>query len=315
MILQRLAQQFADTAAKHGYISVMVGARGLETPLTNGRLWHPGFYEDAVSTLHYLHNNFCQKHQPKTKIYLVGYSAGSNIVHKTVSHFSRMKEERKNLTKTSSSSILVSPTANRYNLRSRKPKDVFSSPSKVCSSMSSDDNSIFSDIPIISGATCICINSDYTAARSRLESTFIGAIYSMLMCAKYKELVQKNEHVHDSMLSDDENEIDSSEDILSSSSKSSKSDKKTLISQLLSKCFFVSHYDEVVGLSLHKYQSPDHLHEAVSMTSFKDIDVPLLAMQPLDDPLHMVRYFRHYIVFVYLIHSFNLGPSTQQPFH
>eukprot|EP01040_Poterioochromonas_malhamensis_P013271 gene13271-14576_t len=207
----KVSQQVARVAAESGFRVVIVGARGLETPLSSKRPWHPGFYEDAVTAVEYVYRLYGGR--DKVRLFLLGYSAGSNITHKTLLHF---EQERR-----------------------LKGEDDLS-------------------VPVITAASCVCINYDYLTARAKLESSAIGLVYSMLMCAMCKEILQKNPHVY-----------------------SSEEEER------LTRCLLLSHYDEHVGLTLHGYSSLDHLQDSLSMFNFEDISVPLLAIQPADDPLHM----------------------------
>lgn len=43
------------------------------------RFWHPGHVDDATEVLDFIHKEY-----PNAKVYLVGFSAGSNIVHKLI---------------------------------------------------------------------------------------------------------------------------------------------------------------------------------------------------------------------------------------
>lgn len=61
-----------------------------------------------------------------------------------------------------------------------------------------------------------------------------------------------------------------------------------LVQRLLRRATFLSDYDELCGRHLHKFASQSALQEALSMFQSRHIDVPLLAMQPSDDPLHAV---------------------------
>jgi len=72
-----------------------------------------------------------------------------------------------------------------------------------------------------------------------------------------------------------------------------------LVQQLLRKATFLSDYDELCGRLLHKFSSQSQLQDALSMFQCAHIDVPLLAIQPEDDPLHAVCS----------IHSTPISPS------
>jgi len=130
------------------------------------------------------------------------------------------------------------------------------------------------DGPRVKAAVCVCITYDYMAARQRLEKSPVGALYSMLMAHMYKSIIQKNAHVHHLVHAD--------------SAQTASSSGGQLVQQLLSKATFLSDYDELCGRFLHKFSSQSQLQDALSMFQCAHIDVPLLAIQPEDDPLHAV---------------------------
>ena len=51
------------------------------------RVWHPGFYEDGLLILHKL-----RKKYPHSKLFLAGFSAGSNIVQNILVHNNKSEE-------------------------------------------------------------------------------------------------------------------------------------------------------------------------------------------------------------------------------
>ncbi len=61
-----------------------------------------------------------------------------------------------------------------------------------------------------------------------------------------------------------------------------------LLSRLLTSCTFISDYDRLFAKHLHGYPSLEEMNRTLSMHELGKIDVPLLAIQPSDDPLHMV---------------------------
>jgi hypothetical protein len=73
-----------------------------------------------------------------------------------------------------------------------------------------------------------------------------------------------------------------------SNSSSPSGGGRNLVKTLLQKAVFLSDYDELCGRHLHKFSSQDQLQEALSMFQCRHINVPMLAIQPLDDPLHAV---------------------------
>ena len=83
-----------------------------------------------------------------------------------------------------------------------------------------------------------------------------------------------------------QNQCDS--DSKSNSTSSPSGGGRVLVKTLLEKAIFLSDYDELCGRHLHKFSSQDQLQEALSMFQCRHINVPMLAIQPLDDPLHAV---------------------------
>lgn len=81
----KFCQKFVESIAKEGYISAVVNASGVEIPLKNSKFWHPGHYHDAKTVLNYIYNNYHRSEDNvKCHVYLVGFSAGSNIIHKLI---------------------------------------------------------------------------------------------------------------------------------------------------------------------------------------------------------------------------------------
>jgi predicted alpha/beta-fold hydrolase len=197
----RFAQKFLEVMAKDGFISVVVNAQGIELPLKKGKFWHPGHYHDAKMVL-----NFIQCHYPKSRVYLVGFSAGSNIIHKLVLNYHHRKD-------------------------------------------------------FIRGAVAVCVNGDYLATRKHLESTLQGKLYSALLAMGQKDILQRNDHVHPTL------------------------DATSL--KKLASCRFVSEYDAIAWEALYGFESEQDYYNAIS-SNFTDrrLNVPYLAIQPRDDPLH-----------------------------
>lgn len=83
-----------------------------------------------------------------------------------------------------------------------------------------------------------------------------------------------------------QNQCDS--DSKPSSTSSPSGGGRVLVKTLLEKAIFLSDYDELCGRHLHKFSSQEQLQEALSMFQCRHINVPMLAIQPLDDPLHAV---------------------------
>lgn len=154
------------------------------------------------------------------------------------------------------------------------------------------------ELPNILAATSICMNCDYIATRNKLESSYMGKVYSMLMCGMCKELLQKYRHLYEedfsqqsspSSLSVEKTVMVETESKVQILTEKSPSQQNTKLIELLSKCYLLSQYDEYFGLTVHGYSSMHHLQESLSMRNFQEIHIPYLAIQPRDDPLHMVR--------------------------
>ena len=171
----------------------------------------------------HIHNIYGNLHPPRSgttkvgastlRIFLTGYSAGSNVIQRVLLH----------------------------------------SRDKPCAE-------------VIQGALCVCINYDYLTSRRNLESTTVGCAYSMLMTYALKDIIRRNAHVHEQI-----------------------EGGSGLINRLLTSCTFMSDYDRLFAKALHSYVSVEDMNGFVSMHDLHRIDVPLLAVQPSDDPLHMVR--------------------------
>jgi predicted alpha/beta-fold hydrolase len=228
-----------------------VGTRGLDTNLTaQGQPWHPGFIEDALSTVEYLISLYAKDPTKQSsshlKLLFVGFSAGANIVQKTLLHYSRLDlVEKKHIV----------------------------------------------------GGMIVCVGSDYKTIRQRLESSLFGKIYSFLLCMVAKEILAKNSAALNEKLREDyelkqmskeDEKIDETSSMKTISSVLS-SPNPIRVSRELAKVHLLSQYDEIVGRRIHRYRSVDDLADAMSMNHFSKMKVPVLALQPRDDPLHSVR--------------------------
>lgn len=79
----KFCQQFVLTVEKKDFYTVVVNPRGVNVmmpPFKQAKLWHPGIDKDALKVL-----NSIEELYPVSKLFLVGYSAGSNIVQKILS--------------------------------------------------------------------------------------------------------------------------------------------------------------------------------------------------------------------------------------
>ena len=195
----KFAQQFVHTLADEGYYCAVVTSRGVDVPLKSSRFWHPGFYDDSLTMLNHIDENF-----PLANIFLVGFSAGTNIVQKTVLDKSLKVRVR--------------------------------------------------------GIMCVCVGRDYIGARTALEETFEGRIYSRLMTSLTKEIVAKNAHIHAEIGLD--------------------------VVQRLMRCNYLSEYDKIAYDKIYGFATESEYASALSAVGTDDISVPFLALQPRDDPLH-----------------------------
>jgi predicted alpha/beta-fold hydrolase len=58
-------------------------------------------------------------------------------------------------------------------------------------------------------------------------------------------------------------------------------------------CHFLSDYDRIAATSLHDFKTITDYNKTLSIHSTTAIDIPLLAVQPADDPLHLGRVREH----------------------
>lgn len=110
---------------------------------------------------------------------------------------------------------------------------------------------------VIAGMS-VCINQDYKAGRDKLEQTTSGKVYSMMITLVQKDIIQKNinpglmEHL-----------------------------EKVMASRYLSE--FDKH---ALKHSIIPFKSESEYYSALSSLSYSKINIPFLALQPADDPLH-----------------------------
>lgn len=75
----KFAQKFVQILSNAGYYCAVVNARGCSLPLKSCKFWFPGCTDDANHFLDYIYETY-----PTAELYLVGFSAGSNIIHKLI---------------------------------------------------------------------------------------------------------------------------------------------------------------------------------------------------------------------------------------
>jgi len=135
----------------------------------------------------------------------------------------------------------------------------------------------------LKGGMCVCVcGSSYREAVQRLESEWWGKhvySYSVVNTLKVnanlllfstlhkiyalKDIVRSNSHVHDELVGG-----------------------RRWVSSLLDKAFFISEYDRVTCSALYGLPSLEQMQQSLSTVDLDGI-VPLLILQPADDPLHI----------------------------
>jgi len=206
----KFAKKFVQTVAQDikGYLCGIVNPRGIGIPLQSSKLWHPGYYFDGKVVL---------SRYSECIFYLVGFSAGSNLVLKLLLDAELCKKNH------------------------------------------------------IKAALGVCINKDYLTARTDLEASLVGKLYSMLITAQHKQIMKKNKHIH-----------------------------QFVSSETLSKIFgtmTVSEYDKLASTTLYGFKDENHYAMDLSACSnAAAIGVPFLIIQPRDDPLHNGKVREHVAV-------------------
>ena len=127
----------------------------------------------------------------------------------------------------------------------------------------------------VRGAFCVAAsNCDYLVARTALEQTVSGQVYSRLIAGIYKDMVLSNTHVHAELPAD------------------------TLRALRAVSC--LSEYDEFAFEHLNQHlpstKSREEYYQALSGGPgglYCTRGVPLLVLQPADDPLHNGRVEQH----------------------
>lgn len=111
-------------------------------------------------------------------------------------------------------------------------------------------------VPVL-GVCVVCIVGNYLKVRDNLQNSMMGRLYSYCMASKHKQIISKNRHVFDS-------------------------DKVSNLLQCNSLCEFdTAAYQEIYG-----FNSQDELNDAFSCIPISHLNLPILGIQPRDDPLH-----------------------------
>jgi predicted alpha/beta-fold hydrolase len=118
-----------------------------------------------------------------------------------------------------------------------------------------------SPVPVL-GAMVVCIVASYITTRDNLENCVMGTVYSRAMTMKHRHIIEKNKMVLESAYG------------------------SAMIRNLLSSKN-LRDFDSVACNTLYGYSTTDQLDEAYSCISpLRKIKIPILAIQPADDPLH-----------------------------
>jgi hypothetical protein len=105
------------------------------------------------------------------------------------------------------------------------------------------------------------------------------------MCFVLKQLLHQNAHVYDSKH----------------------------LHAIRSKCYFMSHYDAIAGRLIHGYENDEELRIALSMQQLQRINVPMIALQAEDDPLHAVsERISCYFVCSFVMFAGDVGTSKRK---
>jgi predicted alpha/beta-fold hydrolase len=112
-------------------------------------------------------------------------------------------------------------------------------------------------------AMCVCTCHNYELARDHLESNLQGSVYSFLMTKMHQLHLHKNLHIFDG------NERDNVNRVLKSN--------------------FLSEFDAHAATRLFGFETEGAYVDWVSFPSLQAVSVPLVIIQPSDDPLIQVR--------------------------
>ncbi len=112
----------------------------------------------------------------------------------------------------------------------------------------------------IVAALSICVNHRYEDSRTRLESSASGKILSYCIVELNKYMINANQHIHESIGYHRIKQINS--------------------------CYQQSEFDRVTYKLLGFDSEKDFLAALTSSADHPNINVPMLAIQPVDDPLH-----------------------------
>ena len=113
-----------------------------------------------------------------------------------------------------------------------------------------------SPIPVL-GACVVCIIGKYVEVRDDLEKSALGRFYSYCMASKHKDIVSKNAHIFEP------DEMNS-----------------------LLRCTNLREFDVAACKILYGFHTEEEIKDAFSCLAIRHLKLPILGIQPADDPLH-----------------------------
>eukprot|EP01033_Poteriospumella_lacustris_P006390 gene6390-4593_t len=278
----KVSKNYALRMARRGYTVGIVGVRGERLPLTCHkqnhdallRPWHPALIDDLLATILRLHRLLpSESRRDVLDIFLTGYSAGGNIVQKTLQAIHRQNIRKEHA----------------HPATTHRPSDA------------SDDH----EQQLVRGAFVLCLNFNYVQALRRLEQTLMGRVYSFFMCRVSTDILRKHraellqqlalaqgggdDGLATEKMMDELFPADTAAGALSPSFLQMRwllPPMQQLLAESTGTAGLLSAFDASVW-RLRGFSSCDEQFQAFSMFDVDEIAVPTLMMQPRDDPLHL----------------------------
>lgn len=272
-----MSKNYALRMARQGYTVGIVGVRGERLPLTCHkqnhdallRPWHPALIDDLLATILRIHRLLpSESRRDVLDIFLTGYSAGGNIVQKTLQAIHRQNIRKEH------AHLATAPRPGR------------------------DDH----EQQLVRGAFVLCLNFNYVQALRRLEQTLMGRVYSFFMCRVSTDILRKhraellqqltgngNDGLATEKMMDELFPADTAAGALSPSFLRMRwllPPMQQLSTESTGTAGLLSAFDASVW-RLRGFSSCDEQFHAFSMFDVEQIAVPTLMMQPRDDPLHL----------------------------
>jgi hypothetical protein len=284
--------------SQQGYVVGIVGVRGERLPLTCHsagnqsakhavlRPWHPALIDDLLATILRIHKLLPVASKEDTlDLFLTGYSAGGNIVQKTLQAIHQQS--------------ICKHHAHHWPLNMKNEiQSKHDGDSRVtsCTGCQSDEQQL------VRAAFVLCLNFHYIKALRRLEETLMGKIYSFFMRRVSTDILKKHrsELLQYLEVSQSDNQ-QNKEKILQLMGELFPSDTEaqaTLATFQLQWLWggnisnesgdngLLSDFDARVW-RLRGFHSAKEQFSAFSMFEVSAIAVPTLLLQPRDDPLHL----------------------------